>query len=84
MRLSTNSIYSMSMQSIMRQQGKVAEVGQQLASGKKIVTPADDPRAASQALVVSQASAVNDQFEASRTAARRSMKTWNLLMASIH
>ena len=75
MRLSTNSIYSMSMQSIMRQQGKVAEVGQQLASGKKIVTPADDPRAASQALVVSQASAVNDQFEASRTAARRSMNS---------
>jgi flagellar hook-associated protein 3 FlgL len=75
MRLSTNSIYSMSMQSILRQQGKVAEVGQQLASGKKIVTPADDPRAASQALVVSQASAVNDQFEASRTAARRNLSS---------
>jgi flagellar hook-associated protein 3 FlgL len=75
MRLSTNSIYSMSMQSILRQQSKVADVGQQLASGKKIVTPADDPRAASQALVVSQASAVNAQFEASRTAARRSLST---------
>ncbi len=75
MRLSTNSIYSMSMQSILRQQGKVAEVGQQLASGKKIVTPADDPRAASQSLVVSQASAVNDQFEASRTAARRNLSS---------
>ena len=73
MRLSTNSIYSMSMQSILRQQSTVAEVGQQLASGKKIVTPADDPRAASQALVVSQASAVNEQFTASRTAARRSL-----------
>ncbi|MBS64178.1 flagellar hook-associated protein FlgL [Salinisphaera sp.] len=73
MRLSTNSIYSMSTQSILRQQGQVAGIGQQLASGKKIVTPADDPRAASQALVVSQASAVNDQFEASRTSARRSI-----------
>ncbi|MES1928628.1 flagellar hook-associated protein FlgL [Salinisphaera dokdonensis CL-ES53] len=73
MRLSTNSIYSMSMRSILNQQSKVADVGQQLATGKKIVTPADDPRAAAQALVVSQASAVNDQFTASRSAARNSL-----------
>jgi len=73
MRLSTNSIYSMNMQSVLQQQSRMAEVGRQLASGKQMVTPADDPRAASQALGVSQASAVNSQFTASREAARRSL-----------
>ncbi len=73
MRLSTNTIYDMSMQSVLRQQSRVAEVGQQLASGKKIVTPADDPRAAAQALTVAQAEAVNEQFAASRNTARRNL-----------
>lgn len=73
MRLSTNTIYNMSMRSILQQQGRVADVGQQLASGKKMVTPADDPRAAAQSLVVSQSAAVNEQFTANRTAAKRSL-----------
>lgn len=73
MRLSTNSIYSMNMQSILQQQGRMASVGRQLASGKEMVTPSDDPRAASQALGVSQAAAVNNQFTAGRESARRSL-----------
>lgn len=73
MRLSTNSIYSMNMQSVLRQQSRMAGVGSQLASGKQMVTPSDNPRAASQALGVSQAAAVNGQFTASREAARRSL-----------
>ncbi|MES1923782.1 flagellar hook-associated protein FlgL [Salinisphaera sp. T31B1] len=73
MRLSTNTIYAMGSQAILRQQSEVADIGQQLASGRRIVTPADDPRAAAQALNVSQAAQVNAQFADSREIARRSL-----------
>jgi len=73
MRLSTNTIYAMGSQAILRQQSQVADIGQQLASGRRIVTPADDPRAAAQALNVSQAIQVNEQFADSREIARRNL-----------
>lgn len=73
MRLSTNTIYDLSMTAILQQQSRVAQVRQQLATGEKIVTPADDPRAAAQALVVSQSIAVNEQFAASRSTAKRNL-----------
>ena len=70
MRLSTNVLYDTSTQSILRQQSKVSTLGQKLAAGRNLVTPADDPRAAAQALKVAHADAANDQFKANRTAAR--------------
>lgn len=71
MRLSTNTIYAMGSNAILRQQSHVAEVSSQLASGRRIVTPADDPRGASQALSIAQAKQVNEQFSDARGIARR-------------
>lgn len=75
MRLSTNTIYNMSMMSILQQQGRLAHVRGQLASSEKILTPADAPRDAAQALVLSQSLAVNEQYAASRDTARRNLST---------
>lgn len=73
MRLSTSTIFDMSMRSVLQQQSHLAHVRQQLASGERILTPADDPRAAAQALVVSQSLAVNGQFAANRATARNQL-----------
>src|SRR5699024_456277 len=61
--------------SILNQQSRVATIGKQIASGERIVTPADDPRAAAQSLIVSQELAVNSQYKGNRVAAQRYLET---------
>lgn len=83
MRLSTTMIYDMSTQSILQQQGRLAHVRQQLASGQKILTPADAPRDAAQALVMSQSLAVTEQYAATRDIARRNLSTQVVELRSV-
>lgn len=83
MRLSTTMIYNMSTQSILQQQGRLAHVRQQLASGQKILTPADAPRDAAQALVMSQSLAVTEQYAATRDIARRNLSTQVVELRSV-
>ena len=70
MRVSTNSIYEAGVASINKQQTKLLEIQQQVASGRRIVTPSDDPIAASRALQVDQAAAINDQYAVNRKSAQ--------------
>jgi len=60
-------LYQQGLASMNDQQSKLLYVQQQLASGRRVVTPSDDPVAATRALGVSQASAVNSQYTATRT-----------------
>jgi len=50
MRISTNQIYDQNMRSIMQNQGDLAKTQEQLASGKRIITPSDDPVGAAKVL----------------------------------
>ena len=70
MRVSTNSIFEAGVASMNKQQTTLLEIQQQVASGKRIVTPSDDPIAASRALQVDQAAAINDQYAVNRKSAQ--------------
>ena len=83
MRISTVTMYQQSLNSMNRQQGDFLKVGQQLASGKRVVNPSDDPQAASRAISVSQAAAANSQYGDARITARNSLAQEESLLNSV-
>jgi flagellar hook-associated protein 3 FlgL len=62
MRISTSQIYEAGALNIQRNQSSLYKLQNQLATGRSILTPADDPVASAQALVVTQAASVNSQY----------------------
>lgn len=62
MRVSTSMIYDKGLGQIQAQTASLLKTQQQLASGKRILTPSDDPIAAARALEVGQSREVNQQF----------------------
>lgn len=83
MRISTVTMYEQGVSAMNRQQADFADVGQQIASGKRVVNPSDDPRAASRAVGVSQSLAVNAQQESSRVTARNSLSQEESVLNSV-
>lgn len=69
MRISTNTLYEQGVARISEVQSGLAKTQQQLATGRRILTPADDPIAAARALEVAQSQAVNAQFAINRQTA---------------
>ena len=66
MRISTNSIFDGSSARLVDLQSKMNKISEQVASGRKMQTPSDDPVAAAQALEVQQSLAINSQFAKNR------------------
>jgi flagellar hook-associated protein 3 FlgL len=62
MRVSTNAIYRTGIEAIQRGQSELARTQLQMSSGKRILTPSDDPNGAVQALQLRQRIAANEQF----------------------
>lgn len=62
MRISTNTIYESGIATMQQQTSQLMHTQQQLSSGLRILSPADDPVAAAQALQVSQSQSVNAQY----------------------
>ncbi|SPJ34871.1 flagellar hook-associated protein FlgL [Kushneria phyllosphaerae] len=69
MRISTSMMFERSQNAMQGRQSDLSKVGEQVANGKRIVSPSDDPRAASQALIVKQDQAVQEQYKDSRITA---------------
>lgn len=69
MRVSSSMIFDTGASGISRQTSALLKVQQQLSSGRRIVTPGDDPVAAARALEVSQASDVVSQYSRNQAAA---------------
>ncbi|HFK4580914.1 TPA: flagellar hook-associated protein FlgL [Citrobacter sedlakii] len=67
MRISTQMMYQQNMRGITNAQVEWMKYGEQMSSGKRVINPSDDPIAASQAVVLSQAQAQNSQFALART-----------------
>lgn len=70
MRISTTQIYEQGANAILDQQAKVLTTQLQVASGKRILSPADDPAGAVQALDLGQVLAQTKQYQANADAAR--------------
>lgn len=73
MRVSTNSVYELGVTSILRQQEGLIKTQQQVSTGRRILTPADDPVAAARALDVTQAESINTQYAENRNNAKASL-----------
>ncbi len=69
MRISTNTLHAQGLSAILRNEAQMLHTQQQVSSGKRILTPSDDPVAAAQVLDVSQADAMNTQYGLNRSAA---------------
>ena len=57
MRISTAMMYQQNMRGITNSQSEWLRYGEQMSTGKRVTKPSDDPIAASQAVVLSQAQA---------------------------
>ena len=67
MRISTLMMYNQNMRGITDSQSLWMGYGEQMSTGKRVNRASDDPVAASQAVVLSQAQAQNDQYASART-----------------
>jgi len=83
MRISSVTMYDQSMASINRQQSDFLKVSQQIASGRRVVNPSDDPQAASRAVGVDQSKAVTQQYADARVSARNSLSQTESILNSV-
>lgn len=82
MRISTTTMYEQSLSALNRQQGEFLKTGLQLSSGRRVVNPSDDPQAASLAVGVEQAKAVDEQYANARVSARNSLSQEESVLSS--
>lgn len=73
MRISTSSLYESNVSRIGDTQSTLAKVQQQIASGKRLLSPADDPLGAAKALDLTQSQAMNAQYTENRNSARSAL-----------
>jgi flagellar hook-associated protein 3 FlgL len=73
MRISTNSLYESNVSRIGDTQSSLAKLQQQIASGKRLLSPADDPLGAAKALDLGQGQAMNAQYTENRSSARSAL-----------
>lgn len=62
MRISTSMMFDTGTQNMLQLQTGLYKLQNQLSTGRRVLTPADDPVAAAQALVISQRQSINKQF----------------------
>jgi flagellar hook-associated protein 3 FlgL len=62
MRISTSMMFETSTQNMLQLQTNLYKLQNQMSTGRRILTPSDDPVAAAQALEVSQRQSINSQF----------------------
>lgn len=73
MRISTNTVFDGGSARLSDLQSKLDRTSQQISSGRRLLTPSDDPVAAAQALEVLQSAALNSQFSANRLHVKNSL-----------
>lgn len=84
MRISTQMMYQQNMRGITDSQSKWLGYGEQMSTGKRVNRPSDDPIAASQAVVLSQAQAQNSQFALARTFASQKVSLEDNVLSQVN
>ncbi|OIQ97423.1 flagellar hook-associated protein 3 [mine drainage metagenome] len=83
MRISTNTIYQSGITQITSLQADQVKLQQQISTGKRITTPADDPVASAQALQLSYAQGINAKFADTRKTAQLKLNTVESNLTSV-
>ncbi|SFP37091.1 flagellar hook-associated protein 3 FlgL [Nitrosomonas cryotolerans] len=91
MRVSTATIFDKGTNTLLQHQETLFRTQQQVSTGKRILTPADDPVGAVRALAITQADSLNTQYSANRDNAMSSLgllenvlKEATTLIQSVH
>jgi len=83
MRISTVQAFNNGISGLQSNYGDVSRSQEQISTGKKILTPADDPVASIKLLQLSQEEALNDQYNTGMTAAKNSLTTQESMLTSV-
>ncbi|HRQ06482.1 MAG TPA: flagellar hook-associated protein FlgL [Nitrosomonas halophila] len=83
MRVSTNTLYDQGVKSMLQQQHALFKTQQQISTGKRILTPADDPIGSARAHELSQAISINTQHADNRGQAADSLKLLDHTLAGV-
>lgn len=83
MRVSSGTIFDANVSTLNHQQSTLLHTNQQVASGRRMLTPADDPAAAANALQVFQADGSNSQFMINRNAAKSAVSMSEAVLQSV-
>lgn len=83
MRLSTSMMYSNGLKGVLAQESDMNRLVEQVGSGKKFLTPADDPLSASLAINVAQTQSMNSTYQLNRNTAKTNLGQENNVLDSI-
>lgn len=83
MRISTNQIYDQNIRSIMNNQGDLAKTQEQLATGKRILTPSDDPVGAAKVLRLTEEIDELTQFQRNNDLVKGSLEQQEAVLTNI-
>ena len=83
MRLSTSMMYSNGLKGVLAQESDMNRLVEQVGSGKKFLTPADDPLSASLAINVAQTESMNSTYALNRNTAKTNLGQENNVLDSI-
>lgn len=83
MRISSGSVFDTNVSMLNQQQATLLHTNQQVASGRRMLTPADDPAASANALMVSQAEGTNAQYTTNRNAVKSSTGMAEAVLQSV-
>lgn len=73
MRISTSTIYDLNVASLDQQQNNLLQTQLHISSGKRVMTPSDDPVAAARAISVNQSISSNTQYISNQNAANAAL-----------
>src|SRR5699024_6272954 len=80
MRISSALYFQTGVNTINKQEGDLLHLFQQIGTGRRMITPADDPLAAAQPITLSQAQSMHQRFGENRELAMRALgETENVL-----
>jgi flagellar hook-associated protein 3 FlgL len=83
MRISTNTIYQLSTSQMTALQEKISQTSQQASTGKKVMTPQDDPVGSAKLLEAKQAISINDQYAVNRNALKYTIGIANVALDGV-
>lgn len=83
MRISTAQAFNNGISGLQNNYGKVTRTQEEISTGKKILTPADDPVASVKLLQLSQEEALNDQYKTGMTSAKNSLNSEEAILNSV-
>jgi flagellar hook-associated protein 3 FlgL len=83
-RISTSQLYDRSIQAVLRNQGNLSDIQQQLSSGKKLLRPSDDPVGAAQVIRLTEELAQISQYNKNGNLLRNSLEQEEAVLRNIN